>query len=214
MRALLAAALASVALTSQAAPTNLVVNGGFESQVVTAGSWVNVGSLPGWTWVGGPGTGIEIRNNAVGSAHGGNNFIELDTTGNTTIEQVFTGLTGGGQYKLSFWYSPRIGQPTSTNGIGVTWNGLSLTPTPISATGGDANVWTAYRFDVVALGGSDALRFSALGTSDSLGGNLDDVSLTARVPDGSLTAELPEPATGALTLVALAALGWARRRRA
>lgn len=214
MRALLAAVLASLALTAQAAPTNLVVNGGFESELVNAGSWVNVGSLPGWTWVGGPGTGIEIRNNAVGVAHGGSNFIELDTTGNTTIEQVFTGLTGGGMYELSFWYSPRIGQLDSTNGIGVTWNGLSLTPTAVSATGGDANVWKAYRFNVLAQGGNDALRFAALGTSDSLGGNLDDVSLTARLPDASLTAQLPEPATGALALVALGALGWARRRRA
>ena len=204
MRALLATVLASLALTAQAAPTNLVVNGGFESKVVNSGSWVNVGSIPGWTWVEGPGTGIEIRNNAVGAAHGGSNYIELDTTGNTTIEQTFSSLSAGGFYELSFWYSPRIGQAASTNGIGVAWNGVALTATPITGNGGDANAWTAYRFTVQALGGTDTLRFSALGTSDTLGGNLDDVSLTAQVP---------EPATGALALVGLAAIGWARRRR-
>lgn len=207
MRTLSFAALAPLALafSVQAAPVNLVVNGGFEANAVSSGSWVNVGTMAGWTQVGGPGRGFEIRNNAVGSAHGGHNFIELDTTGNTTIEQVFAGLTRGALYELSFWYSPRIGQSAATNAIGVYWNGASLTANPITAAGGSANLWTEYRFDVKAISGINSLRFASLGASDSVGGNLDDVSLTAK---------LPEPASLALSAVALGALGWVRRRRA
>lgn len=207
MRARLLPALAPLALavSAHAAPVNLVVNGGFEATPVAAGTWVNVSSIPGWTLVAGPGTGFEIRNNNVGTARSGNNFAELDTNGNTTIEQLFNTLTAGALYELSFWYSPRINQPASTNGIGVYWNGASLTASPITANGGSTNLWTEYRFDVKAAAGTNSLRFAALGTSDSLGGNLDDISLTAKVP---------EPASAALAAVALGALGWTRRRRA
>lgn len=52
--------------------------------------------------------------------------------------------------------------------------------------------------------GNDVLRFSATGPNDSLGGSLDNVSLTAAVP---------EPGTYALMAAGLLALGFITRRR-
>ncbi len=193
-----------MAATAHAAPVNLVVNGGFEATPVAAGAWVNVSAIPGWQVVGGPGSGFELRHNAVGSAHGGDNFLELDSNGNTTIEQLFNGLSAGAVYELSFWYSPRIGQPASTNGLDVRWNGASLAGTITAQGDNSVNLWSEYRFDVTALAGKNSLRFAAMGNSDTLGGNLDDVSLVAHVP---------EPGTVALTGLALAMLAWTRRRQ-
>ncbi|PTT90829.1 hypothetical protein DBR42_05090 [Pelomonas sp. HMWF004] len=206
MRSLLLVLVASLVATAvaQAAPVNLVVNGSFETTTVANGSWVNTGNVSGWQVVGGPGSGFEVRNGAVGTAHGGSKFIELDTNGNTVIEQRFDSLLEGGTYSLNFWYSPRIGQSAATNGLSLFWNGAALASN-ITATGGSANLWAEYHFNVAALSGVNSLRFASVGTSDGLGGNLDDVSLTARVP---------EPATAGLIAIALGALGWARRRKA
>lgn len=206
MRNRLLAALAPLALaaSAHAAPVNLVVNGSFEANAVPNGVWMNVASVQGWQVVDGPGTGFEVRDNVIGTAHGGRNFIELDTNGNTTIEQVFGNLVGGAAYDLSFWYSPRVGLPAATTGMGVLWNGQSLAGT-IAAAGGNANLWTEYHFTVTAQSGVNSLRFASLGTSDSLGANLDDVSLVAQVP---------EPSTPALLGLGLCGLAWMRRRKA
>lgn len=209
MRARLPALLASlvIAASVQAAPTNLVVNGSFEDNTVNNGKHVNLSSINGWAVVGGPGTGFEVRHNNVGAAHDGNNFIELDTNGNTTIQQLFSSLTAGQSYDLSFWYSPRIDQPSTTNGISVLWNGQSLAGT-ITADGGKKNLWTEYHFTVAAQSGANTLAFAALGNSDTLGGNLDGVSLIAQ------TAPVPEPASVGLMALGLGVLACVRRRKA
>lgn len=190
-------ALTAFSASALAAPVqagNLLVNGSFESTAVANGSWVNVASMPGWTWLAGPGTGFEIRNNVAGKAQDGLNFIELDTNGNTTIGQYLNDLSAGAQYELSFWYAPRESQAASTNGIQAFWNGVQLGPT-LSGLGGNGNEWTEYRFSLTAQAGLNLLSFAAVGSSDSLGGSLDNVSLRS----------LPEPGSLALSLAALAA---------
>lgn len=207
---LLSLALATAALPALAAPTpagNLLVNGGFEDTFVADGSWVNVASMPGWTWLAGPGRGFEIRNNMAGRAQEGRNFIELDTNGNTTIGQVLDNLTAGAQFDLSFWYAPREYQPASTNGIQVFWNGVQIGDT-LTGLGDSGNSWSLHAYRVTAQAGHNLLSFAAVGTSDALGGGLDNVGLVNHVP---------EPASLALTLAALAGallLPPALRRRA
>jgi hypothetical protein len=198
--------IASLLTTSAFAATpNLVVNGSFESTQVNSGSYMYTTAIEGWSQLAASGDRFEIRNRKVGNAQDGKNFIELDSTGNTTIGQSFADLAAGAGYALSFWYAPRAGVAASSNGIEVLWNGQQLAGT-ITADGGTAPTWTQYSFNVTALSGANTLSFRSVGTNDSLGGALDNVSLTAAAP-------VPEPGSYALLLAGLGAMGMIARRR-
>jgi hypothetical protein len=184
-------ALATFGLSAVAAP-NLITNGSFESTTVANGNWVAVSSIAGWTWLAGPGTGFEVRNNIAGAAQDGKNYIELDTNGNTLIGQ-YLDLSGGVSYDLSFWYSPREYVAASSNGIQVFWNGVQIGDT-LTGVGGVGNNWTQYEYHLTAQAGRNLLSFASVGSSDGYGGSLDNVSLRS----------LPEPGSLALTFAALA----------
>lgn len=204
-KTLIAAALStllagpSLALAS----TNLVVNGSFEDTLQDDGTWDIYSRITGWTTT--TGSGIEVRNNVVGTAHDGVNFVELDGhagQGNTRMQQKIQ--TEAGQlYDLRFAYSPRPGVAgRATNGIRVAWNGVALGTYRGVGTG--QHDWIEISNTVIGTGGLDVLSFRALGANDGLGGSLDSVSLTAAVP---------EPGTYALMLAGLAAVGFIARRR-
>jgi hypothetical protein len=105
-----------------------------------------------------------------------------------------------GSYTLSFYYSPRPGIPASSNGIDVLLNGLSIFN--VTANGGGQTGWVQQIVNF-ATPGTATLSFAALGTSDSLGGYIEDVRLSA----------VPEPATWAMMLGGFGLLGAAARRR-
>jgi hypothetical protein len=189
------AALLCVPALAQA---NLVVNGSFENySTVTPGTWNIFGSGNGWTT---STSGVEIRNAIAGTAADGVRFAELDTTANSWISQIIQ--TNANQaLELSFAYAPRAGVAANSNGIEVFWNNLSLGS--ITGNGNIGSSWLNQVYDVQAdANGFGILKFAATGISDSVGGSLDKISVTA----------VPEPGSLALLSLALGGLAASRRR--
>ena len=184
---------------------NLIVNGSFEDLGTEDGgkldrgdnNWGVLSQIPGWT--SGAATdktqaGLEIQaDGAVPQidAKDGEHYAELDSDAlnpsdakpgstNASIYQDVETVDGN-NYVLSFSYSPRVGDP-STDGIEVWFDGVKVA----TIDSGKVGEWKEYTFVVEA--GADAgditpdssrLEFKAVGTSDSLGGFIDDVSLTS-----------------------------------
>lgn len=181
------------------AQANLVVNGSFEDYTsVNAGSWSIFGSGYGWTT---GANGVEIRNAVAGSAADGVRFAELDTTGNSWISQTIH-TNANQMMELSFSYAPRAGVSAASNKIHAFWNGQSLGI--FTGNGNTTTNWVDLTFDVQAdASGFGVLKFAAIGTSDSVGGSLDNVSLNA----------VPEPESAALLLAGLGLLAAVSHRQ-
>jgi hypothetical protein len=198
---LLATACTAALLTCasvSAAPIQLVKNGSFEANGVASGSWTVRSSLQDWT-VGA--LGAEVRNNVAGAASLGSNYLELDSTGNSWISQSIA-TAAGALYTISFDYSPREFVTSGSNGIEVLWGGKSYGI--FTGTGGSGNQWHKYSFSGIGASASTVLQFRAVGTSDGVGGSLDNVSVTA---------DVPEPGSLAIIGLGLAMLGLTLRRQ-
>ncbi|HSW04466.1 PEP-CTERM sorting domain-containing protein [Aquabacterium sp.] len=184
-----------------ASAANLVVNGSFEADAQTPGTWSITPNITGWA---GGADGVEIRNAYDGLAYDGVNFVELDTFTNSSMSQVLP-TTQDQAYSLSFAYSPRAGTPAGSNGIEVLWDGqLLATLDGTGAPSGQGHQWVLHSFNVVGPDANSAtLSFRAIGTSDQLGGSLDAVSVSA----------VPEPASAVLGLTGLGLMTWVLRQR-
>ena len=100
---------------TQASADNLVVNGSFESPVLSPASYAQLsnGSVPGWTTTD-PGGLIEIDNPFQAfpggvSAYDGNQSLEVNANNPESVIQTISGLTVGGEYALSWAYGERSG---------------------------------------------------------------------------------------------------------
>ena len=194
-----AAALTLVAGSANAAPlfysTFENVDGG-----PSFGAYTNVGTADGWT---GGEFGIELQNHVAGdpAPTGGNVFVELDSTANSSM---FRTLSAAGTYTLSFLYSARPTIAANSNGIDVLLNGNIIYS--VTGAGGSATSWNAQTTTFAAPANS-VLTFAATGISDSLGGYIDNIGVSAT----------PEPGTWALMIAGVgmagAALRTSRRRR-
>lgn len=195
-RLLLAAGIMILPLSS--AQANVIVNGGFETPNIATGTFaLFTPSIPGWTLVSGP--WIEIQDHVAGSPFEGDQFVELDSTANSGIQQLAP-TTALQPYTFSFAYSPRPGVSAESNGVNVFFNGVLVIALATNGIGLQDTAWTVFNFTVVPTGGTSSVVFAATGTSNSLGGYIDDVRLTAA----------PEPLT--LSLLAIGLCGVAARR--
>ncbi|WP_435007336.1 PEP-CTERM sorting domain-containing protein [Tundrisphaera lichenicola] len=200
--ALIALTLGLISLCpGRSAEAEFIVNGNFEAPVITNPSYSIFKTIPGWTST--TGAGIEIQNHIAGAPIEGDQFVELDSDNNSNMFQDIA-TTVGQSYHLSFYYSPRPGISAASNGIKVFWGGSEVTE--LTGVGQASTDWSLHNFDLTATQGVTRLEFLATGTSDSLGGYLDVVSLNA----------VPEPSSMALCgLAGIGGLGysWVRRKR-
>jgi hypothetical protein len=159
--------------------------GGF--RIYSAGTVVD-----GWT----AGTnGIEIQRSAAGAPFSSPHLVELDTTANSSM---FMNLGPGG-YQVSYFYSPRPNRLATSNRINLSI-GSTLLDT-ITGNGGATTRWTKRTVKFFTPTGG-ALTFAAAGTSDSFGGYLDNITVSA----------VPEPSTWAMLILGFGLAGHALRR--
>lgn len=178
-----------------ASASNLVRNGSFEEPGLASGRWkaFSVGQVDGWTPT--EGSRIEIRNNVAGTAYEGEHFAELDSHYyDKDIPEVglFQDIatTVGKKYKLSFAYGPREQKfVDGDNLLGVFFGDLAQNLDAGNSTDG----WQIFSETITATNDVTRLKFLSLGKRDTLGANIDDISVEA----------VPEP----MSLLGLVAVG-------
>lgn len=150
---------------------NLITNGSFESPTVSTTSLLL--AIPGWTRV--CGSFIEVQGQVIGwTASDGTQWWEADGVDNTCINQTVTTLPNG-QYQLSLAFSPRPG--VVDNRVTLFWNGTPLTTFNASGAGLTNTQWTLFSFTVTAPSSTGTIELRGTGTSDALGGLIDNVKL-------------------------------------
>lgn len=163
-------------------------------------AYVIVPSADGWT---GGTNGIELQYGGIGgapAATGGSVFVELDTTGNSYMERSLT----AGLYTLDFLYTPRPNIAVTSNGIEVSLvGGTGSVLGTFNGAGSTGTTWAPYNLGPFSVAAGQTLRFTAIGNSDSLGGYVDNIRITA----------VPEPATWALMITGFGLAGASMRRR-
>ncbi|MCV2349426.1 DUF642 domain-containing protein [Paucibacter sp. Y2R2-4] len=199
MKKIISLALALAPVLAAAGPSlspNLVQNGSFEANSLTAGQWTTYKSLSGWT-VGA--NQIELRNNSAGSAFDGKNFAELDVYSNSSISQAIATIAGQ-WYELSFSFANRADSNKGAASNGIEWSFAGHNGVVGNST---VTKWDTFSTRFQGTGKIETLSFAARGVSDGYGTSLDKVALNA----------VPEPSSLALLAGGLLAMGLIKRRK-
>lgn len=181
----------------------LAAAGKFESpEVTTAQQWdVFDSPVDGWTveWrdagttVFGPQNRptvahLELHEGVLGSAFEGDQYAELDTdwggpsdsgTGepaSVSIYRTFATVPGA-SYSLKYHFAPRPNTPAADNNLEVRVEGVVKDTTGPTVGGGGPITWQERTVTFTATDASTELRFTDLGTSNSVGTFLDNVRL-------------------------------------
>ncbi len=177
MRLLRSVSLLALVSGPFAAQANILVNGSFEQPEEGVFS---VPSIPGWTAVVGGVEASDASNYGV-TGQDGAKVLELDAEGNSTIQQTFS-LKTATALNVSFLYAARQYYEGSTNDFDVLLNGVvvaslrDLTDTQMRT----------YSFTGVGLAGTNTIGFAAVGRSDTLGGIVDNVTVSTPGPVAAL----------------------------
>jgi hypothetical protein len=209
--ALLAAAAALSLATPAKSAVNLLANGDFESGILGAlpSGWnatVASGSellvLKGASYVpccGASGSPAALANQFAAFGAGNSNNVGVvlgqsfaTVTGKTYNLSFDFGVMGGGLQSLSFSVGPSIGPAYLSNTIGgAANNNLNTT-------------FASYGYSFVAGAPFSVIRFNVDPVTNSVDGILDNVSVSAAVP---------EPSTWAMMFLGFVGLGFLSRRR-
>ncbi|MES2500246.1 MAG: hypothetical protein V4570_06905 [Pseudomonadota bacterium] len=185
-------ALLSAASTVSA---NLLHNGTYEDTIQYNDAWHAYNCINGWSTV--ISTNIEVSDNIKAIISHDVNSVESDSYNRKTRFQKFTPANGC-LYPLLLDHSSRFNQPFISHGNAFSWHRPLLKE--ITGTGGVINLWITQQFFVTGAG-SDVLGFAAIGTNDSVGGDIDYVQPNS----------VPTPAAAWLFASMLGLFGFARR---
>ncbi|MEZ5844597.1 MAG: DUF4114 domain-containing protein [Hyphomicrobiaceae bacterium] len=156
---------------SGAAP-NLLVDGSFETAKVADGTWSNFAKVGGWQ----SDTRVEVWGKDFNgmTATDGDKLMELDYDNKQSNVWQLVQTNDGESYTFAFDYAMRPGTAAATNTIEVWWNNEKVGEVDPTSTD-----WTRAEYTVVGTGGKDRIEFrEAAGDNDSLGGLIDNASLT------------------------------------
>ncbi|MBZ9571925.1 DUF642 domain-containing protein [Patescibacteria group bacterium] len=205
--AIISATLLFTIQSTLATPTNLVVNGDFETPEVTNSSKWQVFSsdaVPGWTveWAaeysGAPDpANLELHEGVLMSAYDGDQSVEMDTdwssaNGEPASVKIYQDIETcvGGEYTLSYAWSPRPRH--NNNAMEVYWNGSLVGSHSGSTSGWNLETITG----LTASGATTRIEFIETGNPDSLGMFLDAVSVEQTKDCLLREAEITSPAAG------------------
>ena len=160
--------------TTRSLGDNVVVNGSFEKHNLGENTWGLREEIEGFKSTNDK--PIELQTGVAGKASDGQTLVELDSTGNSGISQEVK-TEKGEKYQLSVDYSARPGVASESNTVEVYFNGKKIDTLNAEGRGKSDTSFETKTYEVEATGDSSRLEFRAAGTSDSLGGYIDNVKL-------------------------------------
>jgi hypothetical protein len=233
---IISASAALIAGAANAASTNLVTNGGFESTTGGLGQFDYTTHVNGWSsgpngdgynfvfgatgadsvgvngqygnlQLWGPGNG---SNNGFTASPAGGNFVAADGAYNTKpIIQSINGLTAGQKYNVSFYWAgiQQSGYDgAQTEQWSVSLGNQTQSTSVYQNTSHGFSGWKKETFTFTANSANEVLSFLAVGTPTGV----PPFSLLDGV---ELTAAVPEPETWAMLGMGLGLMGFVSRRR-